>query len=259
MSDNRERQCREFARLLDIMDRLRVECPWDRKQTWDSLRSNTIEECFELCDAIAAQNKENICEELGDMLLHIVFYSKIASEEGAFDIEDVARKVSDKLVYRHPHVFGDVSVSDADDVSKNWEQLKQKEKNHRKGALSGVPKGLPSLIKAFRMQQKAAGVGFDWNDKQEVWSKVKEEIVEFEAELQKGNSETAVDEFGDILFSLINVARKYGIDPENALERTNRKFMTRFEKMESMAEEKSTSLSDMTLEQMEALWQKSKM
>ena len=179
-----EEKSKEYARLLEIMDRLRVECPWDRKQTWESLRSNTVEECFELCDAIISEDYAAIREELGDILLHVVFYAKIAEEEGRFDIADVAKGICDKLVYRHPHVFGNTEVSDAEEVTRNWERLKKRENNHKKGTLSGVPKSLPAMIKAFRIQQKAAGVGFDWQERSRVWRKVKEEIEEFEHEAQ---------------------------------------------------------------------------
>lgn len=251
-----EEKTKEYARLLEIMDRLRVECPWDRKQTWESLRSNTVEECFELCDAIISQDYAAIREELGDMLLHVIFYAKIAEEEGRFDVADVARGISDKLVYRHPHVFGNVEASDADEVTRNWEQLKKREKNHKKGTLSGVPGGLPAMIKAFRIQQKAAGAGFDWSDRRQIWSKVKEEIGEFEHEAEGSNR--AEEEFGDILFSLVNAARLYGIDPENALERCNRKFISRFEDMERQAADKGQSLSDMNIDEMEEMWQRAK-
>ncbi len=251
-----EEKTEEYARLLEIMDRLRAECPWDRKQTWDSLRSNTVEECFELCDAIISKDYAAIREELGDMLLHVVFYAKIAEEEGRFYIAEVSRGICDKLVYRHPHVFGDVEASDADEVTRNWEQLKKREKSHKTGTLSGVPRGLPAMIKAFRIQQKAAGAGFDWSDRRQVWSKVKEEIVEFEHEAE--GSQRAEEEFGDILFSLVNAARLYGIDPENALERCNRKFIGRFENMERQAADKGKNLSDMNIDEMEEMWQKAK-
>ncbi len=246
----------QYARLLDIMDRLRNECPWDRKQTWDTLRSNTIEECFELCDAIISKDYDSIREELGDLLLHIVFYGKIAQEEGRFDMADVAKGICDKLIFRHPHVFGHTHVNDAGDVARNWEQLKKQEKSDGKGTLSGVPKGLPAMIKAFRIQQKVAGVGFDWSDKRDVWAKVKEEIGEFESEAE--GSDRAEEEFGDLIFSLINAARHYGIDPENALERCNRKFISRFERLESLAQERDTPLRELDIRQMEELWQMAK-
>ena len=250
-----DEKLKSYEQLLDIMDKLREECPWDRKQTIESLRSHTIEECFELTDAISRNDFDNIKEELGDLLLHIVFYAKIADEQARFSIKDVTDAINHKLIYRHPHVFGEVSVHDADEVTHNWEILKQKEKKKKKeGVLSGVPKGLPALIKAFRIQQKAAGIGFDWKDKKEVWNKVKEEIGEFEKELHEQNSENMEKEFGDILFALINAARLYGIDPETALEKTNRKFISRFNHMETVCKEKEKNLAELSLDEMEELW-----
>lgn len=250
-----DEKLKSYEQLLDIMDKLREECPWDRKQTIESLRSHTIEECFELTDAISRNDFDNIKEELGDLLLHIVFYAKIADEQARFSIKDVTDAINRKLIYRHPHVFGEVSVHDADEVTHNWEILKQKEKQKKKeGVLSGVPKGLPALIKAFRIQQKAAGIGFDWEDKKEVWNKVKEEIGEFEKELHEQNSENMEKEFGDILFALINAARLYGIDPETALEKTNRKFISRFNHMETVCKEKEKNLAELSLDEMEELW-----
>ena len=250
-----DEKLKSYEQLLDIMDKLREECPWDRKQTIESLRSHTIEECFELTDAISRNDFDNIKEELGDLLLHIVFYAKIADEQARFSIKDVTDAINHKLIYRHPHVFGEVSVHDADEVTHNWEILKQKEKKKKKeGVLSGVPKGLPALIKAFRIQQKAAGIGFDWKDKKEVWNKVKEEIGEFEKELHEQNSENMEKEFGDILFALINAARLYGIDPETALEKTNQKFISRFNHMETVCKEKEKNLAELSLDEMEELW-----
>lgn len=242
----------QYERLLEILNKLRVECPWDRKQTFDSLRSNTIEECFELCDALSDKNYNGVKEELGDLLLHIIFYSKIAEEQNLFNIEDVAEFVSEKLIYRHPHIFSDVKVESEEDVSRNWEALKLKEKKDgKKGVLSGVPRSLPSLTKAYRIQKKAASVGFDWKNSEDVWNKVKEEIVEFEEELKNDSFEAQQDEFGDLLFALINAGRKYGIDPEVALERCNKKFIHRFNYIEDNA---PRPINEMTLEEMEELW-----
>lgn len=250
-----QKETEQYRRLLGILDRLREECPWDKKQTFDSLRSNTIEECFELCDALSNMDMKAIKEELGDLLLHIIFYSKMAEEQGAFNIEDVAECVSDKLVYRHPHVFSTAKVGDADEVVKNWESLKIKEKKQNTSVLSGVPRSLPSLIKSFRIQQKAAGVGFDWENKVDVWNKVKEELAEVDVEIETGTKDKQEEEFGDLLFSIINAARKYDIDPETALERCNKKFIKRFQYIETHS---NKPIDTMSLPEMELLWNEAK-
>jgi len=245
-----------LERLLDIMDDLRVGCPWDKKQTNDSLRHLTIEEVYELADAILENNPEEIKKELGDLLLHIVFYAKIASETNDFDIADVANAISDKLVYRHPHIYGDVKVKDEKEVKENWERLKLKE--GKTSVLEGVPKSLPAMIKAMRIQEKAKGVGFDWDNKEQVWEKVQEELAEFKTEVQKGNQQQMEEEFGDVLFSLINYARFVGINPETALEKTNKKFIKRFQYLENETKAAGKELKDMSLEEMEAYWQQAK-
>lgn len=247
----RENQLKAFERLLDIMDELREKCPWDRKQTMESLRPNTIEEVYELSDAIMADDLHNVAKELGDVLLHVVFYSKIGDEKGSFDIADVCNLLCDKLVYRHPHVFGDTAVKNVEDVLKNWEQLKQTEKDGNKTVLSGVPSSLPSLIKAYRMQDKARAVGFDWENREEVWAKVKEEIAEFE-------ESPSEDELGDIIFSLVNAARLYDLNPDTALEKTNGKFRRRFGYVEEKAKEQGRNIKELTLEEMDALWNEAK-
>lgn len=247
-----------FGRFLDILDELRVKCPWDRKQTNESLRPNTIEEVYELCDALMKDDERNICKELGDVLLHIAFYAKIADEKGQFDIKDVCDKLSDKLIFRHPHVFGEVKADTAEKVSENWEQIKLKEKDGNKSVLSGVPDALPSLIKAYRIQDKARNVGFDWEQREQVWTKVKEEIGEFEAEVAGMDKERAEAEFGDVLFSLINAARLYKINPDNALERTNQKFIRRFNYLEDHTLKAGRKLTDMTLAEMDAIWEEAK-
>ena len=254
----REEQLKAFGRLLDVLDELRVKCPWDRKQTNESLRPNTIEEVYELCDALMKDDKKNICKELGDVLLHVVFYAKIGSETNDFDIKDVCDKLCDKLIFRHPHVFGNVKAETAEQVSENWEQIKLKEKDGNKTVLSGVPDALPSLIKAYRIQDKARNVGFDWEDREDVWSKVKEEIGEFEAEVGNMDKEKAEAEFGDVMFSLINAARLYKINPDNALERTNQKFTRRFNYVEAHSIKEGRKLTDMSLEEMDALWNEAK-
>jgi len=254
----REKQLKAFERLLDIMDTLRVQCPWDRKQTFDSLRANTIEEVFELSDAVENKDFQAIKEELGDVLLHIVFYSKMGSEEGKFDIADVCNAISDKMVFRHPHIYGEVKANTAEDVLNNWEKIKQKEKNGEKTVLGGVPRSLPSMIKAYRIQDKARHVGFDWEKREDVWAKVREEISELENEMASGNQERMENEFGDVMFSLINAARLYDINPDNALEHTNRKFITRFNYVEAKAKEMGKRLEDMTLEEMDRLWNEAK-
>lgn len=254
----REEQMKAFARVLDVMDELREKCPWDRVQTNESLRENTIEETFELCDAIMKDDKAEIRKELGDLLLHVVFYAKIGSETEDFDIKDVCDALCDKLIYRHPHVFGTVQVDGQGEVLQNWEQLKLKEKGGNKRVLAGVPNALPSLIKAFRIQEKAAHVGFDWNTPQGAVDKVMEEFEELKVELEAGNSENAEAELGDLLFSIINVARMYKIHPDNALEKTNRKFMRRFNYVEEKAIEQGKNLKDMTLEEMDGYWNEAK-
>lgn len=256
---SKEEKLVAFGRLIDILDELRIKCPWDRKQTFESLRPNTIEETYELCDALINHDLHNICKELGDVLLHVVFYAKIASETNDFDIADVCNQLSDKLIFRHPHVFGDTAgISKAEEVSQLWEQVKQKEKDGNKTVLSGVPSSLPSLIKAYRMQQKASGVGFDWPEKSGVWQKVKEEIQEFETEVGNMDADKAEAEFGDLLFSLVNAARHYKINPDNALERTNMKFTKRFNFVENQAMLQGKQLKDMTLEEMDELWEHAK-
>ena len=254
----RAEQLQAFGRLLDVLDELRVKFPWDRKQTNESLRPNTIEEVYELCDALMKNDKKNICKELGDVLLHVVFYAKIGSETNDFDIKDVCDKLCDKLIFRHPHVFGDVKADTAEKVAENWEQIKMKEKDGNKTVLSGVPDALPSLIKAYRIQDKARNVGFDWEDREDVWKKVKEEISEFEAEVGNMDKEKAEAEFGDVMFSLINAARLYKINPDNALERTNQKFTRRFNFVEAHSIKEGRNLTDMTLEEMDALWNEAK-
>lgn len=245
-------------RLLKIMDELREKCPWDRKQTFETLRGNTIEETYELADAITAHNMEGIKEELGDLLLHVVFYSKLGEEQGAFDFGDVANALCDKLIYRHPHVYGDIHANTPDEVKENWEALKLRKKNRKSGTLGGVPRSLPALVKAFRVGEKAAGAGFDWQRKEDVWAKVKEEIAEVEAEMRAGRREELEGEFGDLFFALVNAARLYGVDPESALARTNEKFIRRFNYMEEQAAAQGSSLHDLSLDQMEALWQEAK-
>ena len=254
----REEQMQSFGRLLDVLDELREKCPWDRKQTNESLRPNTIEEVYELCDALIQNDKKNICKELGDVLLHVVFYAKIGSETGDFDIKDVCDKLCDKLIFRHPHVFGEVKADTAEKVSENWEQIKLKEKDGNKSVLSGVPAALPSLIKAYRIQDKARNVGFDWEDREDVWKKVKEEITEFEAEVGSMDKGKAEAEFGDVMFSLINAARLYKINPDNALERTNQKFIRRFNYLEEHTIKAGRNLNDMTLSEMDELWNEAK-
>lgn len=258
MSHTRKEQMEAFGRFLDILDELRVKCPWDRKQTNESLRPNTIEETYELCDALMKDNRKDICKELGDVLLHVAFYAKIASEKGDFDMKDVCDRLSEKLVYRHPHVFGEVKADTAEQVTENWEQLKLKEKDGNKSVLSGVPAALPSLIKAYRIQDKARNVGFDWEQPQEVWEKVKEEIREFQTEIDGMDRDRAESEFGDLFFSLINAARLYHINPDNALERTNQKFIRRFNYLEAHTLKEGKDLHSMTLEEMDALWNEAK-
>ncbi len=253
-----DRKLEAIERLLGVMDRLRSECPWDREQTFESLRNNTIEETFELIDAIASGDMANIKEELGDILLHVVFYSKLGEEQATFDFGDVANDLCDKLIYRHPHVYSDVHASTPDEVSRNWEALKLRKKNRKKGTLGGVPRSLPAMVKAYRVGEKAASRGFDWDAKEDVWAKVQEEIAEVQEEITAENHDKMEGEFGDLFFALINACRLYGIDPEAALERTNRKFISRFNSMEEQAEAAGVDLSALSLEQMEELWQNAK-
>jgi len=247
-----------FGRLLDIMDELREKCPWDREQTNESLRANTIEETYELSEAILADDNDEIKKELGDLLLHVVFYSKIGEEKEAFDVADVCHAISDKLVFRHPHVFGDAQADSAGTVEKSWEQIKLKEKGGNKTVLEGVPASLPTLVKAYRIQDKARNFGFDWDQREQVWDKVKEEIGELEQEIESMDTDRTEAEFGDLLFAIINAARLYDVNPDNALERTNRTFIRRFTYMEKKAKEQGRSLREMTLDEMEAIWQEAK-
>ena len=255
----REEKLEAFGRLLDVLDTLREKCPWDRKQTNESLRPNTIEETYELCDALVKDDAANICEEVGDVLMHMIFYSRIGEEQGRFDMADVCNKESDKLIYRHPHVYGDAVAETAGDVLKSWEQLKLKEKAARKKTvLGGVPDALPALVKAYRVQDKARNVGFDWQQREDVWKKVKEEIAEFESAVADMDEEHATDEFGDVMFSLINAARLYHINPDNALERTTQKFIRRFNYVEQQTLAQGRQLNDMTLAEMDVLWNEAK-
>jgi XTP/dITP diphosphohydrolase len=252
-----QEKLKAFERLLDVMDELREKCPWDREQTLESLRNLTIEETYELADAIIDQDLVEIRKELGDLMLHIVFYSKIGSEKGAFDIADVLHGICDKLVFRHPHVFGERKVKDAEEVLENWEELKMKEGN--RSVLAGVPVSLPAMIKAHRIQDKVRAIGFDWDQREQVWDKVNEEIREVEHELNNGQEhEKMEEEIGDLLFSVINAARLYNVEPETALERTNRKFIKRFKYLEAKAVEMNRTLKEMSLEEMEAIWQEAK-
>lgn len=255
--DRREAE-KATNRLLEVMDTLRRECPWDREQTFDSLRNNTIEETYELADAITDKNMEGIKEELGDLLLHVVFYSKLGEEQGAFNYEDVANGVCDKLIYRHPHVYGDIHADTPEEVKQNWEALKLRKKRRKSGTLGGVPVSLPAMVKAYRIGEKAAATGFDWQHKEDVWAKVKEELIEVDAEVQAECKERMADEMGDLFFALINACRLYGIDPEAALERTNKKFIRRFEYMEQCAVNKGITLRDLSLDEMEGYWQEAK-
>ncbi|MCH1436810.1 MAG: nucleoside triphosphate pyrophosphohydrolase [Flavobacteriales bacterium] len=255
---SREEKLQAFGRLLDIMDDLRAKCPWDMKQTMDSLRHLTIEETYELCDAILDGDMEEVKKELGDILLHMVFYAKMGSEQKAFDIADVLNGISEKLIYRHPHIYGDVDVQDEEEVKRNWEQLKLKEKGANASVLEGVPSSLPALVKAIRIQDKVRGVGFDWADKKDVWAKVKEELAEFEYEVENTNTREMEAEYGDLLFSLVNYARHLNINPEDALERTNKKFRARFQAMEFLILKDEKSLSDMNLAEMDLYWERVK-
>ena len=254
--NSRDQQLQAFDRLLTIMDELRAQCPWDKKQTLESLRHLTIEETYELGDAILDNDLQEVKKELGDVLLHIVFYAKIGSETNDFDIADVANSICDKLIDRHPHIYGDVEVANEQEVQQNWERLKLKE--GKKSVLEGVPKSLPALVKANRIQDKVAGVGFDWEAPNQVWEKVEEELQEFKEEVAKGNQEQMENEFGDVLFSMINYARFLNINPENALERTNKKFIKRFQYLETKAQENSKALKDMSLDEMDVFWEEAK-
>ena len=254
--NSREQQIQAFERLLDIMDDLREKCPWDRKQTMQSLRHLTIEETYELGEAILDNDRDEIKKELGDLLLHIVFYAKIGSESADFDIADVANGICDKLIDRHPHIYGDVVVNDEEDVKRNWENLKLKE--GKKSVLEGVPKSLPSLVKASRIQDKVAGVGFDWEEPHQVFEKLKEELEELQYEIDNGSPDKIESEFGDVLFSMINYARFLKVNPEDALERTNKKFIKRFQYLEKRAKEINKELKDMTLSEMDVFWEEAK-
>jgi XTP/dITP diphosphohydrolase len=252
-----EKKLAAFEKLLNIMDDLRAGCPWDRKQTIESLRYLTIEETYELSDAILENDMEAISKELGDLMLHLVFYAKIGSETNSFDIADVIEGICQKLIRRHPHIYGDVKVNDAEDVKNNWEKIKLREKD-RKGVLDGVPTSLPAVVKAFRMQEKARGVGFDWMDADQVWEKVLEEMEELRKEVKENNHEKAEKEFGDLLFSLVNYARFIGVNPEDALEKTNKKFMRRFKFIEEEARKNGRNLKELSLKQMDAFWDEAK-
>ncbi|MEG2061253.1 MAG: nucleoside triphosphate pyrophosphohydrolase [Alistipes sp.] len=253
-----DRRLEATARLLEVMDTLRRECPWDRVQTFDTLRNNTIEETYELVDAITDHNMAGIKEELGDLLLHVVFYSKLGEEEQAFDYTGVVNDLCDKLIYRHPHVYGDIHANTPAEVKENWEALKLRKKNRKSGTLGGVPRSLPAMVKAFRIGEKAAATGFDWHKREEVWAKVKEEIAEVEVEIASQDKQLLEGEFGDLFFALINTCRLYGIDPESALERTNKKFIHRFNYMEEQTAAEWHTLHDTSLEKMEQLWQEAK-
>jgi MazG family protein len=255
----KESKMQAFGRLLDVMDELRKKCPWDHEQTNESLRSLTIEETFELSEALIHQDISDVCKELGDLLMHVLFYAIIGSEKSQFDIQDVCEKLEQKLRYRHPHIYGNVEVSSAKEVSQNWEKLKLKEKDGNKSVLAGVPESLPSVIKAFRMQDKASGVGFDWQRKEQVWDKVQEEFSELMTEVDLMNADKMEAEFGDLFFSLVNAARLYKINPDNALERTNTKFKQRFDYLEEKTIKQGRSLFSMKLEEMDRLWNEAKL
>lgn len=254
----KEETLEAFSRLLDIQEELREKCPWDRKQTNESLRPHTIEEVFELCDAIMNGDSVEIQKEMGDVMEHLVFYAMIGKEQGKFDMCDVLNKEAEKLVFRHPHIYGDKKADDSEEVSKIWEQVKQKEKNGNKTVLSGVPRSLPALIKAYRIQDKARNVGFDWDNREDVWEKVYEEIGELKIELEKGDRESSEKELGDVLFSIVNAARLYHINPDTALELTNRKFISRFGYVEGKAKEHGRDIKDLTLGEMDELWNEAK-
>lgn len=254
----KEEKMAAFGRLLDVMDTLREQCPWDRKQTFDSLRCNTIEETYELAEAVSNHDMDNIKKELGDVLLHIVFYAKMGSEQNAFDVADVCNSLCEKLIFRHPHIYGTAKAETDQDVKEAWEQIKLKEKDGNKTVLGGVPDALPALIKAHRIQDKARNAGFDWDERSQVWDKVKEEIAEFQSEIEGMDANRMEGEFGDVMFSLVNAARLYKINPENALERTNKKFIRRFNYLEQRVAEQGRKLNEMTLAEMDALWDEAK-
>lgn len=256
--NDREKSLHEFSRLLDIMDELRSKCPWDMKQTNESLRKLTIEETYELAEAVFSGHDEGIRNELGDLMLHIVFYAKIGSEKGTFTMADVLEHINNKLIYRHPHVFGDVKVSGPSEVEENWEQLKIRENKGYKPVLSGVPPSLPAVVKANRIQEKVRGVGFDWDKREQIWDKVMEEICELKEEIETHSTESIEAELGDVMFSIINASRLYGIDPEAALEKTNRKFIKRFNYLENETIRKGKSLHDMSLDEMNVIWEEAK-
>lgn len=259
MSNNSiEKKKESFGQLLDVLDELRLKCPWDSVQTNDSLRPNTIEEVYELCDALQADDATAIEKELGDVLLHVVFYAKIADEQGRFDIADVIEALKQKLIFRHPHIFGNEKAESVDQVLNRWEEIKLREKGGNRSVLAGVPEALPSLIKAFRIQEKAANIGFDWEEPAQVWAKVKEEIAEVEQEIAAGNADGIEAEMGDLLFSIVNAARLYKVHPDTALERTNRKFIKRFNYVEQQAKAQGRHLREMTLDEMDALWNEAK-
>ena len=254
----KEEKMQAFGRFLDVLDALRTNCPWDRKQTNESLRPNTIEEVFELCDALMKDDSKNICKELGDVLMHVCFYSLIGQEKGDFDVADVCQKQADKLIFRHPHVYGEVVAESAEKVLQNWEQIKLREKDGNKTVLSGVPQALPSLIKAYRIQDKARNVGFDWDKREDVWAKVREELDELQAELERDDKERSTAELGDFLFSVINAARLYHLNPDNALEQTNQKFIRRFNYVEQHSIREGKPLTEMSLAEMDKLWEEAK-
>ena len=257
-SPEKQKAAEAFVRLLGIMDDLREKCPWDREQTMDSIRTNTIEETYELSDAIMRKDMPDIRKELGDLLLHIVFYSKMADEQKQFDVADVIHGICDKLVFRHPHVYGQTAVDGVSQVLQNWEQLKLKEKDGNRSVLSGVPQSLPALIKATRIQEKARGVGFDWEQREQVWDKVHEELAELRSEFERGNADSMEQELGDFIFSIVNASRLYNLNPETALERTNQKFIKRFNYLENKTIKQGRSLKDMTLAQMDEIWDEAK-
>lgn len=254
----REEKLLAFGRLLDVLDELREKCPWDRKQTFDSLRPNTIEEVYELCDASMKQDWKDVCKELGDVLEHVIFYAILGNEKGEFDIADVCNNEADKLIFRHPHIYGNQKADSIEEVLESWEQIKLKEKDGNKTVLSGVPDSLPSLIKAYRIQDKARNVGFDWQKKEDVWDKVREELDELETELRNEDKEKSLEELGDFIFSVVNAARLYKLNPDTALERTNQKFIRRFGYVESQTLQQGRQLKDMTIGEMDALWDEAK-
>lgn len=259
MNETEKDKCKdEFGKLLDIIDKLRVNCPWDMKQTFESLRKLTIEETYELAEAVLSKSNTGICNELGDLMLHIVFYAKIGSEKGEFNMTNVLKGINEKLIYRHPHVFGEIKVSGSAEVEQNWEKLKIQEENGYKPVLSGVPSSLPAIIKANRIQEKVRGVGFDWEKREQVWDKVMEEIGELKDEIRDYDTEKIEAEIGDVLFSVINASRLYGIDPEAALEKTNRKFIKRFNYLEKETLVKGKSLHNMSLDEMNVIWEEAK-